>query len=374
MIILQEMKTLSENNQNLDIIELSKMLDSEDMIGFTRKFVDDFEKGVNSISVERFPWIVEIANKNWNGIICLGMGGSAAGGDFLSSLSNLDGRIPIHIQTDYTMPSWWNSSWLVLATSHSGNTEEALAATEIALNAGATVIIISTGGMLAGMPEIFTRCHLVPSIGGQPPRSAFGHIFSRQLGLLREIGALPKPNRDTEQQMIDRLKEACDGFDIIKDPNGDLVELASFMSSNPIALVGPTELLPALNRFKNQLNENSARFARIGVIPEMNHNESVAWGGVGGDKDPDADQQVLLFLTWDGMHDRVSDRIDWMVAHTTTDYAWKMHGEGSTLLESLLHLCIVMDWISIALALMHGKDPAAIGPISALKDFLNSKN
>lgn len=374
MIILQEMKTLSENNQNLDIIELSKMLDSEDMIGFTRKFVDDFEKGVNSISVERFPWIAEIANENWNGIICLGMGGSAAGGDFLSSLSNLDGRIPIHIQRDYTMPSWWNSSWLVLATSHSGNTEEALAATEIALNAGATVIIISTGGMLAGMPEIFTRCHLVPSIGGQPPRSAFGHIFSRQLGLLREIGALPKPNRDTEQQMIDRLKEACDGFDIIKDPNGDLVELASFMSSNPIALVGPTELLPALNRFKNQLNENSARFARIGVIPEMNHNESVAWGGVGGDKDPDADQQVLLFLTWDGMHDRVSDRIDWMVAHTTTDYAWKMHGEGSTLLESLLHLCIVMDWISIALALMHGKDPAAIGPISALKDFLNSKN
>ena len=374
MIILQEMKTLSENNQNLDIIELSKMLDSEDMIGFTRKFVDDFEKGVNSISVERFPWIDEIANENWNGIICLGMGGSAAGGDFLSSLSNLDGRIPIHIQRDYTMPSWWNNSWLVLATSHSGNTEEALAATEIALNAGATVIIISTGGMLAGMPEIFTRCHLVPSIGGQPPRSAFGHIFSRQLGLLREIGALPKPNRDTELQMIDRLKEACDGFDIIKDPNGDLVELASFMSSNPIALVGPTELLPALNRFKNQLNENSARFARIGVIPEMNHNESVAWGGVGGDKDPDADQQVLLFLTWDGMHDRVSDRIDWMVAHTTTDYAWKMHGEGSTLLESLLHLCIVMDWISIALALMHGKDPAAIGPISALKDFLNSKN
>jgi len=368
------MKILSENNQNLDIIELSKMLDSEDMIGFTRKFVDDFEKGVNSISVERFPWIAEIANENWNGIICLGMGGSAAGGDFLSSLSNLDGRIPIHIQRDYTMPSWWNSSWLVLATSHSGNTEEALAATEIALNAGATVIIISTGGMLAGMPEIFTRCHLVPSIGGQPPRSAFGHIFSRQLGLLREIGALPKPNRDTEQQMIDRLKEACDGFDIIKDPNGDLVELASFMSSNPIALVGPTELLPALNRFKNQLNENSARFARIGVIPEMNHNESVAWGGVGGDKDPYADQQVLLFLTWDGMHDRVSDRIDWMVAHTTTDYAWKMHGEGSTLLESLLHLCIVMDWISIALALMHGKDPAAIGPISALKDFLNSKN
>jgi hypothetical protein len=51
-----------------------------------------------------------------------------------------------------------------------------------------------------------------------------------------------------------------------------------------------------------------------------------------------------------------------------------MQGDGNTLLESLLHLCIVMDWLSIALALLHGKDPAAIGPISALKDFLNAKN
>lgn len=364
---------MSDNNSTSNIIELAKMLDTEDMIGFTRKFVDDFENGIRCVNIDRFPWLENIANQNWNGIICLGMGGSAAGGDFLSSLSNLDGRIPIHIQRDYTMPSWWDKSWLVLATSHSGNTEEALAATEIALNSGATVIIISTGGMLAGMPEIYTRCHLIPSIGGQPPRSAFGHIFSRQLALLREIGALPKPEQTTEQQMIARLREACDGFDIIKDPNGDLVELASFMVDNPIALVGPTELLPALNRFKNQLNENSARFARVGVIPEMNHNESVAWGGVGSDKDPDANRQVLLFLTWDGMHKRVSDRIEWMIAHTTTDYAWKMQGEGSTLLESLLHLCIVMDWISIALGLMHGKDPAAIGPISALKDFLNSK-
>ena len=47
--------------------------------------------------------------------------------------------------------------------------------------------------------------------------------------------------------------------------------------------------------------KNSARFTRVGIIPEMNHNESVAWGGIGKDRDPSADQQVLLFLTWDGM-------------------------------------------------------------------------
>ena len=80
------------------------------------------------------------------------------------------------------------------------------------------------------------------------------------------------------------------------------------------------KLHPALNRFKNQLNENSARFA-VGVIPEMNHNESVAWGGIGTEHDDSAIEHVLLLLTWQGMHRQVSKRMDWMIAHAATDYA-----------------------------------------------------
>jgi len=127
-----------------------------------------------------------------------------------------------------------------------------------------------------------------------------------------------------------------------------------------------------VNRIKNQFNENAARFVRPGVVPEMNHNESVAWGGVGEDQDPDVPNQALLFLTWDGMHPRVRQRIDWMVAHTTTETAWNLAGEGSTLLEALLYHCLVMDWLSLSVAVLHGKDPAAIGPINALKAHLSS--
>ncbi len=71
----------------------------------------------------------------------------------------------------------------------------------------------------------------------------------------------------------------------------------------------------------------------------MNHNESVAWGGVGRDKDPYSDKQVLLFLTWDGMHKRVSDRIEWMIAHTTTDFslenARRRHNSSRIIITSL---------------------------------------
>lgn len=354
------------------MVELADALDKGGIVGFTRSFVNDLEKGLAHATPEHFPWMKEIASTRWNGILCLGMGGSAAGGDFVAALASFHGNLPIIIQRDYVLPSWWNTSWLVLSTSHSGNTEEALEATETALKSGATAVIISTGGILSGLPEIYPSCFLIPSVGGQPPRTAFGHIFSRQLGLLRSIGVLPQPREGSDAAMFTRLQTACEGFDILNDPEGDVAQLALCMLERPIALLGPTELQPALNRFKNQLNENAARFARIGVIPEMNHNESVAWGGVGSDQDESSIDHVLLLLTWQGIHRQVSKRMDWMVAHAATDFAWKIAGEGNTLLESLLHLCILMDWISIALAFLHGKDPAAIGPISALKAHLES--
>lgn len=354
------------------LVELADALDNEGMIGYTRAFVQDFRQGLNHVSLERFDWMNQLANKKWAGILCLGMGGSAAGGEFLSALASFQGTIPVQVQRDYTLPAWWNPTWLIVATSHSGNTEETLEATETGLKSGATVVVISTGGILAGLPELYTNCYLIPSIGGQPPRSAFGHIFSRQLGLLRHLGVLPMPHDGADEAMLQQLQKAMDGFDLLNDPEGDIAQLAMCMVERPIALLGPTELTPVLNRFKNQLNENAARFARVGIVPEMNHNESVAWGGVGDDRDASGIDHVLLLLTWKGMHNRVQRRMDWMIAHAATDYAWKIEGEGATLLESMLHLCILTDWISLALSFLHGKDPASIGPIFALKDHLNS--
>ena len=357
---------------DFDINQIASALDSEDMIGFTRAFVEDIRKGFNAVNVDRYPWIEEIGNGQWQGVLALGMGGSAAGGDFLSCICDLKGSIPVVVQRDYVIPAWWNEQWLVIATSHSGNTEEAIEATEIALKLGATVIVISTGGILSGLAELHYNCYLIPSIGGQPPRSAFGHIFARQLALFRCLGIIPDDHDD--QAMLTRLQAVVEEYDFITNQESDLLELIAYMETQPIALLGPSELNPALIRFKNQLNENSARFARIGVYPEMNHNESVAWGGVGDDADFNIGENVILFLTWNGMHSRVLKRLEWMIAHTPSDMAWRIHGEGETLLEALLHLCIVMDWLSIALGLVHGKDPSSIGPIISLKKFLANQS
>ena len=67
------------------IIRLASALDKEDMIGFTRSFVNDIRLGREAVNRELLPWLDGL-DTGWTGVMCLGMGGSAAGGDFLSAL------------------------------------------------------------------------------------------------------------------------------------------------------------------------------------------------------------------------------------------------------------------------------------------------
>ena len=225
------------------LIRLATALDKQDMIGFTNLFVDNIISGQESVNRDLLPWITDI-DKKWTGVIFLGMGGSAAGGDFISALADYDGSIPVKCCRGYELPHWWTTDWLVVATSYSGNTEETLSACEQAINQNATVVVISSGGILSGMCELSDSVYLISCPGGQPPRSAFGHIFSRQLSLMIEIGILHTELSDSATK---RLQDAIEDSNIIIHPEGDVASLALNMTKNPIAILGPNELLSLIH-------------------------------------------------------------------------------------------------------------------------------
>ena len=117
---------------------LSK-LDLRDMAGFTRNFVEDLR---NALITE-----LDLEEENdWSGVLCLGMGGSGAGGLFLKALSDDYGGLPFVVWTDYGVPSWWGPEWLVIATSYSGNTEETIDGIREVISSGGTVVGICSGG------------------------------------------------------------------------------------------------------------------------------------------------------------------------------------------------------------------------------------
>src|SRR3990167_568726 len=104
--------------------------------------------------------------------VVLGMGGSAIAGDILRSLA-VSGRKPVHVVRGYDLPSFAGSDALVVACSHSGNTEETLSAFEQALAAGAKAVAITPGGWLRELAEQSRIPAFVYQYEGEP-RSALG--------------------------------------------------------------------------------------------------------------------------------------------------------------------------------------------------------
>ena len=254
---------------DLDFQSLLAKYDKSDMAGFTRKFVDDLNAAISAeIEIE--------ADMDWSGVVCLGMGGSGAGGMFLSTLADDSGGLPFVVWDNYGLPSWWGPDWLVLATSYSGNTEETLDGVSKALEEGGVVIGICSGGNLEEMLSESEEsiCITVPS--GQMPRSAFGHIFGSQLSICWALGILPKPSDEQINQMIGRLATISESADLVGG-DGRVSSMASKFSDKEIAIVSASEMSSVGIRFTNQINENSEMFSRPVELAEMIHNAIVAW-------------------------------------------------------------------------------------------------
>ena len=340
-----------------DLLKIADELDSQNMIGFTRKFIDDFE-----ISISR---VIDIdSDQDWAGVLCLGMGGSGAGGMFLSTLADNSGGLPFVVWRDYGLPSWWGPEWLVIATSYSGNTEETISGVQEVLDSGGTVIGISSGGEMKEILSNSDGSLFISVPGGQMPRSAFGHLFGTQLSVCWSLGIMEKPSNKEINDMIQRLRSSSIEFDI-SGGNGLVVTMAESMLDNQIGIIAPTVLISAARRFANQLNENSDVFARPSELPEMNHNEIVAWAS------NNDSQHSIIYFSCEGIHPRVSSRMHWMLENIENHNSWIIDCEGESLLERLLYASHISDWISIALALLRGVDPSEMASINELKSYIS---
>lgn len=340
-----------------DLQKIADELDSQDMIGFTRNFIDDFETSISRV--------IDIdSDQDWAGVLCLGMGGSGAGGMFLSTLADNSGGLPFVVWRDYGLPSWWGPEWLVIATSYSGNTEETISGVREVLDSGGTVIGISSGGEMKEILSNNDGSLFVSVPGGQMPRSAFGHLFGTQLSVCWSLGIMEKPSGKEINDMIQRLRSSSIEFDI-SGGNGLVVTMAESMLDNQIGIIAPTMLISAARRFANQLNENSDVFARPSELPEMNHNEIVAWASTNDS------QHSIIYFSCEGIHPRVSSRMNWMLENIENHNSWIIDCEGESLLERLLYASHISDWISIALALLRGVDPSEMASIDELKSYIS---
>lgn len=303
-------------------------------------------------------------------VVTLGMGGSGIAGNVLQAVGTATLPVPVTVLKHYRTPAFVNDRTLAFALSYSGDTEETLEMARGALAAGATLVVISSGGELARLAQESGSLHVPCPTDILMPRLAIGALVAPLFVVLFRMGMLPEAHAGLlrAQEQLARRREQCQPS-VVGERN-PARELARKIGRTIPIVYGCGGLgAVAAMRWKQSVNENAKAPAFWNEYPELDHNEVCGWGQHG-----DVTRQVftLVELRHGLEHARLEQRavatrelIEEALVQVLT-----VEAEGEGRLAQLLDLVYVGDWTSYYLALDNDVDPGPIDAISQLKTAL----
>jgi glucose/mannose-6-phosphate isomerase len=304
-------------------------------------------------------------------IVVAGMGGSAIGADLLAAYATDRLSVPLIVHRDYGLPAFAaGKDTLVIVSSHSGNTEEALSAFRAARERGCQVVVITTGGSLAedagqaGIP-VMRFDHV-----GQP-RAAVGFSFGLLLALLTRLGLIADASGEVEESraVMSALQTRIEA-EVPLMQNPAKRQAGQFVGRHVMIFAGSL-LAPVARRWKTQFNEVAKAFAVYEPLPEANHNT------LAGIYNP-AEQvghTYGMFLAASQEHPRNQLRLQrtrelFMLEGIATD---SFNAKGDSRMAQLWSALLFGDYVAYYLAILYDIDPTAIPPIAALKEAMASE-
>jgi glucose/mannose-6-phosphate isomerase len=298
-------------------------------------------------------------------VLIAGMGGSAIGGDLLKAYVAPLSTVSVEVHRDYGLPAWAEGpDTLVVASSHSGNTEETLSALETAIERGCKLQVICTGGkmaQLAGKAGINTW---IFQHQGQP-RAAVGYSFCLLLNLFTRLGIIPDPTAELQDAMeemrLQRQQLAAD----VPDYQNPAKRQAGQLIGRWVSVFGADLLAPVARRWKGQISEIAKSWSQYEDLPEADHNT------LAGVVNPEQvlTQTTALFLLAESNHPRNQRRIEltqknFMLEGISTD---RIKARGKTRLAQMWTALQFGDFTAYYLAMAYGVDPTPVAAIENLK-------
>lgn len=338
------------------------MIDSLGMRDAAFGLADQIEQAVEAaMDVDGLPQGEEIES-----IVVLGMGGSGIAGDLLAAVVGPFLPIPVVVHKGYACPSFASRSTLVFAVSFSGNTEETLEATEMALEYGARVVAVTQGGELGKIPGLVTAVPIPDSIPA--PRAGIAAVAIPPMVVAERLG-LFAGGRHWIEQAADQVRVRS--AQLTGDGNPAEVLARSIGRTIPVVYGGGSLGRVAAWRWKNQINENVKAPAFANEVPELTHNEICGWGLNG-----DVTRQLFrtVQLRHDAEHpqelrrfDLVCDLMEEAVAGIDV-----VEAEGAGPLAQVFDLMFFGDVVSLEMCALEGIDPGPTPVLDQIKDSLRA--
>ncbi|RME87772.1 MAG: bifunctional phosphoglucose/phosphomannose isomerase [Anaerolineae bacterium] len=357
------------NPMNLDDLSSIRELDTQNMLteidGLPEQLATAWSLGT---SFEEFV----AGDGRIEHVVIAGMGGSAIGGDLLAAYLAPTARVPVLVHRDYGLPAFAHGAkTLVIASSHSGNTEETLDAFETALERGCRALAICTGGELARRANeknvpLWTFEHK-----GQP-RAAVGFSFGLLLAALARLNLTPDPEDDL-RAAVDAMRTQQEALradvPVIRNP---AKRLAGQLIGRWVVVMASGYLAPVARRWKTQINELAKAAATFETLPEADHN---TLAGLLQPSEVLSSRAAALFLRAPSDHPRNHLRIEltqqaFMLEGVSTDF---VDAHGDTPLAHMWTTLHFGDYVAYYLAISYGVDPTPVEALQSLKQMLRAR-
>jgi glucose/mannose-6-phosphate isomerase len=349
---------------NLDDLDRFKQLDTLNMLAEIDGLPDQLRSAWELGQSQPFEVLGHLKG-SIRQIVIAGMGGSAIGADLLAAFVSSSCSVPVTVHRDYGLPAFARGKGtLVIASSHSGNTEETLEAFDVALKNDCSVAVICTGGELAKRAKENNIPVWIFNHTGQP-RSAVGFSFGLLLALFARLELIPDPAQDVAETVEAMKKSQARLRPDIPAVKNPAKRYAGQLLGRWITVFGAGPLAPVARRFKGQMNEVAKAAANFEYLPEADHN---TLAGTLNPEDVLMPHTFSLFLRAPSDHPRNRKRIDltkeaFMLEGLNTDF---LDARGSSTLAHMWTTILFGDYMAYYLAMAYGVDPT---PIQALVHF-----
>ncbi len=348
----------------LDDIDYQK-LDPDNMRGFIEALPDQLEAAWAHAKTQPLPPDLAAVDR----VVICGMGGSAISGDLLAGLVESTCPKPIFVNRDYDLPAFAaGSQTLVICLSHSGTTEETLNAAQQAIDRGARLLAITTGGKLQPMIE---------SAGGvvwdfayaSPPRAALGWLYGLLLGAAVRLGLASDLEPEVDES-LERMRRDGEVWATTSMTNRNNAKRVAGQILDCVPVVwGAGFLAPVARRWKTQFNENAKTGAFFEAMPELNHNAVVGILAPVELMNRHKFQIVqLVSPTFDHPRNRLRHAATETLLREAGVITEVVKARGESRLTQQMNLIQFGDYVSFYLAMAYEVDPTPIVPINRLKE------
>lgn len=290
-------------------------------------------------------------------LYAVGMGASAIAADLARGVVEAETEAALVVVRGADLPRAVGPRSSVLVVSYSGETTEAVEAYDLAGRRGAQRAVVTSGGPLAEKAaEDDVPVLRVP--GGQPPRSAVGHLFGGVLGLLDSL--FPESN---ERRVEIACEEVRAEIPRLGSPRGSGAGIADGIGDRLPFILAERSFAPLARRWASQLEENAKRIAVFDELTEALHNSLVGWDTV---PRREASRYAIVLIEWTAEHPlvRTAARHLRQVARARGIRTVPGPLPFEDRLAALAHGLVLGDYVSLELAQRRGVDPYPIPAIA----------